>query len=182
MITLKNGMNFSIIIDGMEQKIYSCSDKQISKASYSGKKSAHTFTKLIGVSREGNILFLSPSYIGSLSDSNLVNFPENWIYKYLEIHENIMGDLGFRGLEYLKIYTMKSEVFKGYDIEHDFKHFRVIVENVIGHIRKWKICKQEFQSKLKTLDKAREYHHFIFEIVAGLVNLFVCPLRNYDGE
>lgn len=180
-IVMKNGFIFSLIIDGMEQKVISCSNKSIRNASFSGKKKFHTFTKLIGVSREGFVWFLSPSYLGSLNDINLCSFPENFIFRKLHPQEKIMGDLGFKGLEKLQIYTMESNNYPE-NYEHDFMHFRSLVENVIGQIRKWKICKHDFQSKMVDLEKASNYHHFVFEIICGLTNLFVCPLRDYSYQ
>ena len=33
---------------------------------------------------------------------------------------------------------------------------------------------------MSDLSKALEEHHFIIEIVAGLVNKYIMPIRNYD--
>lgn len=62
------------------------------------------------------------------------------------------------------------------------KHYRCVVENSISHIRKWKICYHKFYSKVMDLNKVLEEHHFIVEIVAGLVNKFSMPIRTYNGN
>lgn len=43
----------------MEHEISTCSDEFIEKATFSGKKRYHTFTKLIAVTKEGYIWFIS---------------------------------------------------------------------------------------------------------------------------
>ena len=62
----------------------------------------------------------------------------------------------------------------------NFKHYRCVVENSIAQIRKWKICSHKFYSKVLDLTKALKEHHFIVEIVAGLVNKYSMPLRRYN--
>lgn len=54
-----------------------------------------------------------------------------------------------------------------------------MVENSISHLRKWKICYLQFPNKIKELEKAMEEHDIIVETVAGLVNLYVMPIRTY---
>lgn len=56
----------TMVIDGTEQQIYESLDAKKKNITYSGKKHKHTFTKLIGVSLQGRIWFLSQSYTGKL--------------------------------------------------------------------------------------------------------------------
>lgn len=167
----------------MEHEINSCSDQYIQKSTYSGKKKYNTFTKLIAVTKEGFIWFISKSFPGSLNDINLCNFPSNKIYKSLSKDEKIAGDEGFKGLEQFSIYTqLDAQTPLEEKFNRNFKHYRCVVENSISHIRKWKICYHKFYSKVMDLNKALEEHHFIVEIVAGLVNKFSMPIRNYNGN
>lgn len=169
---------FSTIIDGMEQKVMSSSDKGINSAIFSGKKKYHTLTKLIAVSRTGYIWFLSSSYFGSISDINLTEFPENFVYKKLTSEEKIMGDKGFRGLEKFNIYSLLKGKSKDVDLfNRNFKHYRSVVENVIGQIKFFKICKEEFKIKMKNYQNARYKHHLIYMTVCSLLNEYVLPLR-----
>ena len=89
----------------MEHEISTCSDEFIEKATFSGKKRYHTFTKLIAVTKEGYIWFISKSFPGANNDINLCNFPSNQIFKCLSKNEKIAADEGFKGLEQFSIYT-----------------------------------------------------------------------------
>ena len=115
-------------------------------------------------------------------NKTFLNLPENHIFKKLHKNEKIAGDLGFKGLESLSIYThitgKKTSSQKRFNRE--FKHYWSVLENSISHLRKWKICSNRFDMKVKQLPKALEKHDFIIQIVAGLVNKFVMPLRIYD--
>lgn len=166
----------------MEQEINSCANNEIRNATFSGKKSYPTFTKLIGVSKEGTIWFISRSCSGSNNDINLANFAENNLKSLLSAEEKIAADQGFKGLDQLSTLThiqhpnsREEEIFN-----REFKRYRVVVEISINQIRKWKICYHKFHSKLLNLEYALQEHHFIVEIVAGLVNKFVMPIRKYS--
>ena len=102
---LGDGLNYELVVDGMGHEINLCSDEYIKKSTFSGKKKYNTFTKLIAVTKEGFIWFISKSYPGSINDINLCNFPSNQIYKYLSPDEKIAGDEGFKGLEHFSIMT-----------------------------------------------------------------------------
>jgi hypothetical protein len=173
-----------MIIDGMEHAIYQSSDTLLKGTTFSGKKGYHTFTKLVGVNKEGKIWFLSKSFPGGISDSNLSQFEENQIYKQLEKEEKIAADLGFQGLEHLSILTNLSgkKTAEQKRFNRVFKHYRSVVENSITQIRNWKICSNKFDGKIKHLRQAREKHDFITRIVAKLVNKFVMPIRKYEEE
>lgn len=164
---------YTIIIDGMEQRITSSSNKDVSYSSFSGKKKFHSFTKLIGVNRFGNIWFLSGSYLGALNDLNLVSFPENFIFRKLLKKEKIMGDNGFKGMTHLQIYTEPKEK----ELSSLFKHYRSVVENVIAHLRMFKICSHTFECYDKFLVEDLKKHEKIFVVVCGLMNSFKLPIR-----
>ena len=51
------------------------------------------------------------------------------------------------------------------------------MENSIAEIKKWKICEGKYFTKMTNLQNAKEDHHQIWSICAGLVNLFVMPIR-----
>lgn len=165
----------------MEHEINCSSDEYIKKVTFSGKKKYHTFTKLIAVTKEGYIWFVSKSFPGSNNDINLCNFPSNKIFKSLSEDEKIAGDDGFKGLEHFSIYTqIDAQTNEEEKFDKNFKHYRIVVENSIAQLRKWKIASHKFYSKMSDLSKALEEHHFIIEIVAGLVNKYIMPIRNYD--
>lgn len=133
------------------------------------------------MTKEGFIWFISRSYPGSINDINLCNFPSNQIYQYLSQEEKIAGDEGFKGLEHFSIMTQLDAKTPLEDkFNRYFKHYRCVVENSIAHIRKWRICSHKFYSKILDLKKALEEHHFIVELIAGLVNKYSMPIRNYN--
>lgn len=164
---------YSVIIDGLEQRITSSSDKEVSFHSFSGKKKYHSFTKLLGVNQFGKIWFISRSYLGSLNDLNLASFPENFIFNKLTKKEKIMGDNGFRGLKNLNIYTE----FEDEKLSSQFKHYRSVVENVIAHIRIFKICSDTFKCFDTTLEKDLKKHERIYRVVCSILNLYRLPIR-----
>lgn len=179
--SLEDGYTYSMIVDGMEHEVYSCSTRLVRDTVYSGKKSFPSFTQLIGVNQEGCIWFISGSYPGSNIDINLSQYYENRICDVLEKDEMIAADQGFRGLEDLKIFThiAKAKTTAEKEFNKHFKHYRSVVENSIAQIRMWKICSYRFYTKLEpNLSKALLEHTFIVEIVAGLVNRFVMPIRD----
>ena len=180
---LDDGFTYALIIDGMEHQIFSCSQKGIGSSTFSGKKGYNTFTMLIAVNKEGTIWFISNSYPGSDNDINLSNFKENHLCDYLTSEEKIAADQGFRNLENLSIYThiQKPKNSREKEFNSQFKHYRCTVENAIGQLRKWKICCYRFYSKIFELNKALKEHHFLMEILAGLLNKFVMPLRKYTS-
>ena len=87
----------------MEQEINSCANNEIRNATFSGENFYPTFTKLIGVSKDGTIWFISRSYPGSNNDINLANFAENNLKSLLSAEEKISADQGFKGLNQLSI-------------------------------------------------------------------------------
>lgn len=179
---MKDGYNYVLIIDGMEYEIHCSSNSGLKETTYSGKKGYYTFTQLIGVNREGKIWWLSKTSPGSCTDSNLCEFYLSPIVEALTDDEKIMADQGFRGLQNMKIYTQlpKPSNDKERKFNLDFKHFRSTVENVISQIRKWKFASQRYEGKLTNFDEAKEKHHQIMEVICGILNMFVLPLRHYE--
>jgi len=53
-----------LVVDGTEQKVLQSKKKAKANITYSGKKKMHTFTKLIAVTPNGKICFISDSYPG----------------------------------------------------------------------------------------------------------------------
>ena len=62
---------------------------------------------------------------------------------------------------------------------NDFKELRIIIENVIGEIKKYKIATDKFKTKIASLNEALEEHQKIWIVCGGLVKLFGSPLRNW---
>jgi hypothetical protein len=163
------------VIDGAEQEVLACSEKTVSKATFSGKKNYHTFTKLLVVSPKGKIYFVSRSFPGSMNDLNLMTLTENWKHLQVSTDEVILADDGFKGYAEQNIWTTSTETSKSSSPSYrsDFKAIRVIVENAISQVKKWKICSTLWKVKVKDLDKALEKHHKMWTICVGMVNRFI---------
>lgn len=109
------------------------------------------------------------------------------MYQSLEHNEWIAVDLGYRGLQHTFAHTAfpypdkkvkLSENQK--EFNREFKKVRIIVENVIMYIKKWKICQNTFRTYHSDLDQAQEEHHKVWLIAAGMVNQFTMPCRDYS--
>jgi hypothetical protein len=125
-----------MVIDGTEQKVSCPQNLGLSKAIYSGKKSVHSFTKLVGISPITNkIIYITKSYGGSHSDQQLFNIKENNLDKILEEDEFIAGDLGFSGKCFLtKFKHPKNKSQENFNI--DFQSTRIKIENIFAFLKK----------------------------------------------
>lgn len=191
------------VVDGAEQAVLRPINKVIDKLIYSGihsvyctynigKKAKHTFSKMIVCAPTGYIYYVSPSYNGAMNDKSIIDLPENQFYRKLSCCEWIAADLGYKGLQ--NDYTNVALPFpdnneKGYTLLDNEKHFnkqfksiRTVVENVISHIKMWRICKNTFQVHTNDLEKAQQVHHKTWVIAAGMVNQFVMPLKGLQLE
>ena len=129
-------------IDGTEQEVYASVNKRRAKGTYSGKKGYHTFMHLIVCGLDGTIWYISPTYLGNLNDLNMVDFPENWIPLHRG-EEWLLGDGIFKGQQSKCILGYAN--FQHTSLASQFKRYRRVVENVIGMIKKWKICSQTWR-------------------------------------
>lgn len=187
------GRYIVIVIDGTEQHILKPHLSMFERLVYSGKKRKHTLTKLLMVSPSGIIYYLSPSYPGSCTDQVLLAMQENAVYDWITWGECILGDAGFKNLA--KLSKTKCQYVLPYD-EHtkpawtvedekfmsELKSIRTIVENVISHIKKWRICKDRFRSRCSNFQQFLDFHHEIWVVVAALVNLYEHNLKYEQVE
>jgi hypothetical protein len=165
----------ALILDGSEQPIHESKKKFIKNITYSNKKKQHSLTKLIFCNSIGKIVFLSKSYVGSISDLNLAEMPENSLYELLQDNEFIIGDSGFQGLSRLKIISYAT--FKDTSYKKTFLRFRSVIENVIAMIKSWKICKLEFRAYKQNFEETKILNHKVWTIVSCLCNLYHDTLR-----
>jgi hypothetical protein len=170
---LFEGKQIVLVIDGAEQRVQSSDDKLLQNINFSGKKHLHTFTKLLAVDPiEGKVRFMSGSYPGSVNDLNLVQMPENSLKHALKQDEYILGDAGFKGMQHERIIAYTSKEMDGV-VDKDFKRIRVIVENGIRSVRRWRICYNTFDGKHKgNIIELRNWHHRVWKVCAWLSNLY----------
>ncbi len=96
-----------------------------------------------------------------------------------------MGDKGFQGLERIGIISafaddQSDRVLQSWNWM--VKKYRIVVENVISEMKRWKILHTEWHagSKLPDICASLKYHTMIVQVVAGLVNLYSLPRRNAE--
>lgn len=154
----------ALIIDATEQQIQR--PKKGQRDYYSGKKKKHTLKTQIVVSKKGRIKDISKAYKGKRHDYN--------IYKKKPIKDNIdkFFDSGYQGVQdndsRAKIPKKKP---KGGELTDEEKKanrklskVRIIVENVIGDIKTFRIFSETYRNR-------RKNYSLRMNIVAGIVNL-----------
>lgn len=175
-MVLFDGNIISLIIDGAEQEVFKPMVKDVERSVYSGKKCYHTFTILVGVSPNGVIYALSPSYQGSIADSTMMLMAENRWFTKLDPDECVMADKGFRGLEahhktILPFIGKKLPTAKEL-YNRQVASIRIVVENAIRAIKEWKICGMCLRTKSSDLESSLGFHNRNWVICAALANLF----------
>jgi hypothetical protein len=155
----------SLIIDATEQPIERPQKNQ--KKYYSGKKKRHTIKTEIRITRKGRIVHVSRSRRGAMHD-----FALHKEEPPIPPESRAFVDSGYQGLDKLHQATelpYKATKTKQLDKEekeynHALSRFRVIVENVIGDIKIFKILSDRYRNK-------RKRYGIKFHIISGIVNL-----------
>ena len=123
----------------------------------------------------GNYSDFMNNYLGHLNDLNLTSFPENWAP--LEKNEQIVGDgiftnqFDYQILGYAHFKNTKQAV--------EFKTLRLVVENVIGAVKRWKICANTRKSSTSNPIDDMKSNDKVWTICAGLYNMFTPALRQF---
>lgn len=155
----------TLIIDATEQPIERPQQNQ--KRYYSGKKKRHTLKTEIRITRKGRIVHVSKSRHGSCHD-----FALHKEEPPLPPGSRVFVDSGYQGLDKIHRHTelpYKATKTKPLDKEEkDYNHAlsrcRVMVENIIGDIKTFKILSERYRNK-------RKRYGIKFHIIAGIVNL-----------
>jgi len=155
----------SPIIDATEQPIERPQKNQ--KKYYSGKKKRHTIKTEIRITRKGRIVHVSRSRRGAMHD-----FALHKEEPPIPPESRAFVDSGYQGLDKLHQATelpYKATKTKQLDKEekeynHALSRYRVIVENVIGDIKTFKILSDRYRNK-------RKRYGVKFHIISGIVNL-----------
>ena len=157
--------------DATEQPCYRSVDYEKQKAYYSGKKKRHELKTQISVAGSGRALNISATVPGSIHDKKLIDqectvkkFPERTVQRF---------DSGYQGLakEHPKHYIVTpNKKFRGEDLPPLEKELnrahskrRVIVENVLSRIKKFRICSNLYRGDI-------DDYNDIFRNVVALVN------------
>lgn len=87
---------YTYILDGTEQPTQSSGDPVLDTEFYSAKKGQHSVNILIIISTKmGRILYISPSFPGSISNAKIVLRTQCFWYEKFVIIEYGLSDLGF---------------------------------------------------------------------------------------
>lgn len=155
----------TLIIDATEQPIERPSRNQ--KRYYSGKKKRHTIKTEIRITRKGRIVHVSRSRRGAMHD-----FALHKEEPPIPPDSRAFVDSGYQGLDKIHQATelpYKATKTKPLDKEekeynHALSRYRVIVENIIGDIKTFKILSDRYRNK-------RKRYGIKFHIISGIVNL-----------
>jgi hypothetical protein len=143
--------------------------KNRQKRFYSGKKKRHTIKHEIAVTPDGRIISVSQSFPGRTHDYRIrkESCP-------LPAAESTLADSGYQGYQKIRpgvLLPRKSTKLK--PLTFDDKVYnkalssrRVVVENVIGKLKRNKILKETYRNK-------GTKHNLRFNIIAGIHNLHV---------
>jgi hypothetical protein len=159
--------------DELEQLIIDATENQIERPKrnqelyYSGKKKRHTLKTEIRVTRKGRITNVSETVPGTVHDFELLKSGEP-----LPDDTRVYADSGYQGIQYLHLESefpyKKPKNGELADDEKEYNgalsRFRVIVENVLGDIKVFRIMSHRYRNKRIRFNEK-------FRIIAGLVNL-----------
>lgn len=154
-----------LIVDATEQPIER--PKKGQKRYYSGKKKRHTLKTEIRVNLKGRIVHVSKTHPGKVHDFTVFK-KEPPLPKKSRAHV----DSGYQGIDKVhpnSDFPYKATKKKPLDAEEKeynkgLSKVRVIVENILGDIKTFKILSDRYRNK-------RKRYNIKFRIIAGIVNL-----------
>lgn len=169
-----------LLVDVTERQVPRCQDYEGQKEEYSGKKKLHTVKNMAITTAEGYILYLGPSYQGSVHDKTL--------WDQAEIDHtplNLLADLGFAGVE--KEYPNAVLPYKKprngeltalqKSINQGISRIRVRVEHAFSGVKRLKIIRNKIRLK------GYQARDAVMRIAAALHNLrttFRNPVLNHS--
>ena len=164
-----DGKQQHLVIDGTERRIERPSDTETQKFYYSGKKKCHTVKNNIIVgANDRKIIYLGDTHEGKkhdkkIADEENVQFPEG---------TDLDKDTGFQGYEPDGVNTHQpTKKPRGGQLTEAQKQenrllssLRVVVEHVIGGVKRLHIVKDVFRNKKEDFDD------LVMELACGLYN------------
>jgi len=175
-------INIYMCVDGSEQQIYKPSSSTLDSFHYSGKKSKHTFTKLLACSPRGKIYYLSQSFPGSVNDQAVYN--QCNLHLKVPANYGIICDSGYapvEGYPNVVVSLKKPPDRELTDTEvaynNEIKKIRIVVENVFSQLKQWAICSDVLRLHVTLDGDAEHSHHRVWAIVSALHNLYGPDLR-----
>ena len=158
-----------LIIDATEQQVER--PKRQQKSYFSGKKKCHTMKTQIVINKEGEIINTSESVPGKNHDRKVSK--KSAILNSIPSDMKIMGDSGYQGIkdDFPNATIPHKKKRGGPKLTKEQKHEnrkisrkRVLVENVIGKLKIFKILSYKYRGK-------RKKHGEIVRIIAYIYNI-----------
>jgi hypothetical protein len=162
---------YTFVLDGSEQPATGSANPILDTSFYSAKKKKHTVNILVVASLNKKILYISPSYPGSVNDIEIVRRTRHLWYDLLEKNENGLGDNGFNGLDEdgIQIDSPPDRNSPAYKI---FSSQRIIIENVFADLKDWGVLHDEIRMPVAHKEELLETHNKNWRVVCGLLNKF----------
>lgn len=167
--TLQAIANYLLCLDATERPIPRSTDYQRQSYEYSGKKKCHTVKNNLITDHQGNILYLSHTYPGSVHDKAIADemdcqFAEGGM---------LLQDLGYMGYQPEKVTVLLPiKKKKNTPLSKEAKDYnrllaqlRVSIEHVNSGVKRLRIVKEKIRLKRKGL------RHTIMQIACGIHNL-----------
>ena len=176
---LKYFPEMKAFVDATEQEIPRPKNRRRRKNYYSGKKKKHTVKTQI-ITNKGGLIFHKTGHVnGKKHDYELFKKKHPPIPPDIELN----GDSGYQGIQKgfpeiksrIPIKKPRGKNLEKKDKKHNRKlsKERVVVEHVIGKMKKFNIMGTKFRNKLKRYDD-------MTSIVTGLINLKVVIREGFD--
>ena len=170
----------TVIIDGTEQPMVCSSSRETRNRTRSKKKENFTITKLFAVNPKGQLLYMSNSYPGAISDAQMSSFVGERLK--LSKYETIMGDKGFPNLKsiYPSSITPTNKPYKSTLTKVQkarnarISAIRIVVENYFAALKANNILRINFRGKGE-LKNILIYHHSIWVILSSIHKIYIKP-------
>ena len=142
------------------------------KQSYSGKKKKHTFKAQIIVDKATKLILATSFAKGSVHDFSLLK--KSKVLKKIKLTTKILADSGYQGIKELHKEseipfkkTKKNRLNKEQKAQnHQLSKLRIVVENVIGDLKVFKILSTKYRNCRKRLILR-------FNLICSLCNLMI---------
>ena len=159
------------IVDATEQPVQRPKDDERQRKHYSGKKKRHTYKNAILVNEQGLIRAISDTTAGSVHD--IKHLRQSGLLDDIPEDVGVIGDAGFDGLHKdLPDHSVATshKARRNHPLSEDEKlinrelsSLRIIVENVLCHIKHFKALAHQFRHSFSV-------HDDVFRVVAAIVN------------
>jgi len=162
-----------VFIDGTERPIQRPKRGRANKRTYSGKKKAHTRKNVIIADSRKRILLVSPTKPGRRHDKRCAD--RELLGEHIPPDVSVWADSGFQGFKdkrpsnshtFIAKRGKKNKPLTKVEKKenHIISHFRIVVENAIGGIKRYRATSDKLRNKIGMFDDR------VIRVAAGLWN------------